>query len=67
MSVLTGFYLCGNFEDFCSYFNLSCMDLGVAGVAGGGGFPFSLYSNHLSRKGELYNPKDDLFDCKGDL
>ena len=45
MSVLTGFYFCGIFEDFCSCFSLSCMDLGVAGVAGAGVFPFSLYSS----------------------
>ena len=60
MSVITGFYLCGNFEDFCSHLNLSCMGLGVAGAPGVGGFPFSLYSNHLSGKGDLYNLKDDL-------
>ena len=36
------------------------MNLGVAGAPGVGGFPFSLYSDHLSGKGELNNPKDDL-------
>ena len=53
MSVLTEFYFCGIFGDFCSYINQSCMNLGVAGAAGAGGFPFSLYSNHLSGKGHL--------------
>ena len=52
MSVFTVF-LCGILEDFCSYFGLSCMDLGVAGAPGVGVFPFSLYSNHLSGKGDL--------------
>ena len=59
MSVFTVF-LCGILEDFCSHFGLSCMDLGVAGAPGVGVFPFSLYSNHLSGKGDPYNPKDDL-------
>ena len=36
------------------------MNLGVAGAAGVGGFPFSLYSNHLFGEGDLYNPKGDL-------
>ena len=36
------------------------VNIGVVGVAGAGVFPFSLYSNHLSGKGDPYNPKDDL-------
>ena len=60
MSVLTEFYFCGIFGGFCSCINQSRINLGVAGAAGVGGFPFSLYSNHLSEKGDLDNPKGDL-------
>ena len=60
MSVLTDLHLCGVFEDFYSHFGLYYVDLGVAGAPGVAGFPFSLYSNHFSGTGHLYNPKDDL-------
>ena len=60
-SVVSKSILCfGDFGDFCSYINQSCMNLGAAGAPGVGGFPFSLYSNHFSGTGHLYNPKDDL-------
>ena len=61
------FCVCGRFGDFCSYFGLSYVNLGVAGAPGAGVSPFSLYSNHHIGKGELDNPKGELDNPKDDL
>ena len=52
--------LCINNCELCIVNCVINVNLGVAGAPGAGGFPFSLYSNHFSGTGHLYNPKDDL-------